>query len=182
MFKDGGTRGGGVNSTPANTLIEALSPGTRIFLMLYVLLRFVVVWILYCVGFVYLFLSPDLVTSLGNLLNILLIDGIEYLVVSSMLAIPTRNLMQHVKLGRKHYKFAHGGEEGPGPEDSSSAEASHRKEEELLRKEQAATRANEQQFQSKNFCIRMVSVVIVVGVVLLLQLILVKCVWGGGRG
>ena len=56
-------------------------------------------------GFTYTQLSPDLDTTLGNLLNILLISGVEDMIVCVLLPVPVANLMQHVKLGNRQFHF-----------------------------------------------------------------------------
>ena len=89
------------------TNIDALSTGTRVFLVLIIVIRLIVAWIFFCVGFTYTQLSPDLDSTLGNLLNILLISALEDMVVAILLPVPVTNLMAHVKLGNKqfHYSF-----------------------------------------------------------------------------
>lgn len=84
---------------PGTLTLNGLSAGTRCFMLVYLFARIICQWFLFTAGASYTVLSPDKDTTIGNLLNIMLVDNFEDVVCATLLPKGTKCLMTDVVFG-----------------------------------------------------------------------------------
>lgn len=68
-------------------------------MLLFLSFRLICQWFLFSAGAAYTILSPDRDSTIGNLLNIMLVDNFEDIITATLLPTATVSLMGNVLLG-----------------------------------------------------------------------------------